>query len=75
MTVISPDNIATLMLRYWRFIGPELTNDEREILLFAHTLENEVMGGGIFKNAKAKLAKLAAEQKEQKLNELGNVGE
>ena len=46
-----PDFIAQLMMRYWG-IGKDLNNDEREVLLFALSTENQALNGSIYRQAK-----------------------
>ena len=57
-----PDFIARLMLRYWG-IGENLDSDEKEVLMFALSIENEGLGGSIHKDAKLILAKRLAKDK------------
>jgi hypothetical protein len=54
--IVDIEELAKLMLRYWG-IGPELTSDEREILMFSLSLENAALGGEIDKRAKEALKK------------------
>lgn len=63
--MITPKVLVSLVLRYWG-IGEPLDNDEREVLLMAAMLENEHLGGELYKAATAAkdavLKKLGADQ-------------